>query len=257
MISKFDFMNDNFPQLASYGQHAEQYIDTDIFSCQVNTGQIGETIVNLIFSYAGIPRPDETINAKERIDLLESKGCFKPEEVCDILHELRLARNDALHNDNCYTKDTLNSLLSKAVFLCEWFLENYAGWTPLHSVTSLNPLGEHLENIRIQKVQQPEPETAPSEPATPAAATPVAEDELKIPKQVTAPITVPDAVIDAITSARTGTMIPAPHALRNILTEMSFSPRISQWIRKNIQTGTVSEQSYRKLQILYRNRTMY
>ena len=250
MISKFDFLNDSFPKLASYGQHAEQYIDTDIFSCQVNTGQIGETVVKLIFSYAGA-RPEENSNAKERIDTLEFMGCLTI-EVCDILHELRIARNDALHNDHCYTREALNSLLSKAAFLCKWFLENYAGWTPQYSGLSLT-LGDHLEKARVQKEQQPETETAFPE-IQPLAA---AHDSPQPLKQVTAPITAPDAVIEAITGAGTGAMIPAPHALRNILTEMSFSPRLCHWIRQCIKTGAVSEQSYRKLQILYRNRTMY
>lgn len=251
MISDFDFLNDNFPQLASYGQHAEQYIDSDVFSCQVNTGQIGETIVNLIFSYAGIPRPDENTTAMARIEVLEGKEDL-PEDILNILHDLRRARNDALHNDNCYTKERRLRLLDEAVYLCEWFLENYAGWTPQHSGASLNPLAEHLGNVRIQKEQRPETETAPHEIQT------AENHEFKFSKQGTAPLTASEiAIIDAITGARTGAMIPAPHALRNILTEMSFSPRICQWIRKGIKTGAVNEQSYRKLQILYRNRTMY
>ncbi len=253
MISNFDFLNDNFPQLASYGQHAEQYIDTDVFSCQVNTGQIGETIVNLIFSYAGIPRPEENTTAMARIEVLEGKEAL-PEDILSILHDLRRARNDALHNDNCYSKDRRLSLLEDAVYLCEWFLENYAGWAPQASDSSLNSLAERLGTVRIQKKQQPETEAALPE-IQPFAAK---NGGPGIPKQGTAPLTAREvAIIDAITGARTGAMIPAPHALRNILLEMSFSPRLCQWIRKGIQTGAVNEQSYRKLQTLYRNRTMY
>lgn len=246
MISKFDFLNDSFPRLASYGQHAEQYIDSDIFSCQVNIGQIGEDVVKQIFSYDGIPVPEEN-TAISRIELLEKNGCL-PQDILGILHKLRIARNDALHNDNCYSKQMRSSLLFEAVDLCEWFLANYAAWNPRQAGNGLNHLGAHLENVRIQKEQLPETETALPE-LQPSASK---NDALAIPEQSAAP----DAIIEAITGARTGAMIPAPHALRNILAEMSFSPRICQWIRNCIKTGTVREQSYRKLQILYRNRTM-
>lgn len=50
-----------------------------------------------------------------------------------------------------------------------------------------------------------------------------------------------------------GTSIPAPHSLRNILAGMGRYPRICQWIRKCIKDGTINEQSYRKLQDAYRS----
>lgn len=47
--------------------------------------------------------------------------------------------------------------------------------------------------------------------------------------------------------------IPAPHSLRNILAGMSCYPQICQWIRKCIREGTINEQSYRRLQEVYRS----
>lgn len=49
-----------------------------------------------------------------------------------------------------------------------------------------------------------------------------------------------------------GTTIPAPHSLRNILAGMNRYPQICQWIRKCIMNGTINEQSYRRLQDAYR-----
>ena len=49
-----------------------------------------------------------------------------------------------------------------------------------------------------------------------------------------------------------GTLITAPHSLRNILVGMSRYPKICQWIRKCIKRGTINEQSYRRLQTAYR-----
>lgn len=49
-----------------------------------------------------------------------------------------------------------------------------------------------------------------------------------------------------------GTLITIPHSLRNILVGMSRYPKICQWIRKCIKSGTINEQSYRRLQTAYR-----
>ncbi len=51
-----------------------------------------------------------------------------------------------------------------------------------------------------------------------------------------------------------GAPIPVPHSLRNIMVGMDHYPQICQWIRKCIQDGTINEQSYRRLQEIYRNR---
>ena len=50
-----------------------------------------------------------------------------------------------------------------------------------------------------------------------------------------------------------GTTIPAPHSLRNMLVGMNCYPQVCQWIRKCIKRGTINEQSYRRLQETYRS----
>ena len=49
-----------------------------------------------------------------------------------------------------------------------------------------------------------------------------------------------------------GAFIPAPHSLRNILSGMGQYPQICQWIRKCIKEDSINEQSYRRLQDIYR-----
>jgi hypothetical protein len=49
-----------------------------------------------------------------------------------------------------------------------------------------------------------------------------------------------------------GTTIPAPHALKNILVGMNRYPKICRWIQQCIKDGTIHEQSYRRLQEVYR-----
>ncbi len=66
----------------------------------------------------------------------------------------------------------------------------------------------------------------------------VAKDEIEFLKQVTNVL---------------GATIPAPHSLRNMLVGMNRYPQIYQWIRKCIKNGTINEQSYRRLQEVYRS----
>ncbi len=66
----------------------------------------------------------------------------------------------------------------------------------------------------------------------------VVKDEIEILKQIT---------------NVSGSTIPAPHSLQNILAGMNRYPQICQWIRKCINNGIINEQSYRRLQIAYRS----
>lgn len=61
------------------------------------------------------------------------------------------------------------------------------------------------------------------------------------------------AILKRITNA-SGPTIQTPHSLHNILVGMNHYPRICQWIRKCIKDGTINEQSYRRLQGVYRNK---
>lgn len=51
MASNFKFLETEFPVLANFGKLAEQYCYTDPNSCLMKLGMIGETIVNLMFTY--------------------------------------------------------------------------------------------------------------------------------------------------------------------------------------------------------------
>lgn len=73
MKSNFAFLNDTFPVLANFGSLAEEYCYSDSNSCLIKLGMIGETIVNLIYSYDRISLPwDNT--AVNRIDVLLKEG---------------------------------------------------------------------------------------------------------------------------------------------------------------------------------------
>lgn len=91
MKSNFEFLKDNFPVLANFGELAEKYLYSDSNSCLMKLGMIGETIVNLIFTYDRIPLPHDN-TAVKRIDTLFREGML-PRDLVNILHALRKIRN--------------------------------------------------------------------------------------------------------------------------------------------------------------------
>lgn len=122
MTSNFDFLKDDFPVLASFGSLAEQYCYSDSNSCLMKLGMIGETIVNLIFTYDKIPLPHDN-KAATRIGVLLHEGLID-RDLCDILHALRKIRNKAVHENYSSINDG-KVLLQMAHSLCEWFMQIY------------------------------------------------------------------------------------------------------------------------------------
>ncbi|WP_294521665.1 type I restriction-modification system endonuclease [uncultured Anaerovibrio sp.] len=95
MKSNFSFLETDFPILYKYGCYAEQYLYSDSNSCLFKMGQMGETIINLIFDFDKIelPYPNDAsnrINRLRREDLLD-------EDMAQLFHELRKLRNGAVH----------------------------------------------------------------------------------------------------------------------------------------------------------------
>ena len=129
MTSNFSFLHDKFPALENLGILAEQYCFSDPNSCLIKLGMLGETIVNLIFSYDRIPFPMDN-NAASRISLLLREG-YIDRELSGILHTLRKLRNNAVHS-NAGTTDECKGVLETAFSLCEWFMQTYGDWTYKH-----------------------------------------------------------------------------------------------------------------------------
>lgn len=125
MKSNFDFLQDHFPILAKFGELAEQYCYNDSNSCLMKLGMIGETIVNLIFTYDHIPFPADN-SAVNRINILSREGMITS-DLADILHALRKKRNLAVH-ENYVSVDDSKALLQMTYSLCEWFMQTYGDW---------------------------------------------------------------------------------------------------------------------------------
>lgn len=125
MKSNFEFLSQDFPVLANFGKLAEQYLFSDSNSCLMKLGMIGETIVNLMFTYDKIPLPYDN-TAVSRIDTLQREELLT-RDLTDILHALRKARNKAVH-ENYSSVTVCKSLLQMAHSLCEWFMQTYGDW---------------------------------------------------------------------------------------------------------------------------------
>ncbi len=97
MKSNFEFLDSRFRVLANFGRLAEKYCYSDSNSCLIKLGMIGETIVNLIFTYDKIALPRDN-TAVERINKLLREG-FITRDLSDILHALRKIRNKAAHEN--------------------------------------------------------------------------------------------------------------------------------------------------------------
>ena len=125
MTSNFAFLKDWFPVLANFGSLAEKYCYSDSNSCLMKLGMIGETIVNLMFSYDGVSLPlDNT--AVNRINTLQNEGLL-PHDLVAILHALRKIRNKAVHENYSSVEDG-KTLLQMAYSLCEWFMYTYGDY---------------------------------------------------------------------------------------------------------------------------------
>lgn len=129
MASNFEFLETTFPVLANFGKLAEQYCYSDSNSCLMKLGMIGETIVNLMFTYDRIPLPYDN-TAVARIEVLQNEGLLS-RDLTDILHALRKIRNKAVHQNYSSVSDS-KTFLQMTYSLCEWFMQTYGDWNYQH-----------------------------------------------------------------------------------------------------------------------------
>lgn len=167
MKSNFSFLQDTFPVLANFGGLAEQYCYSDSNSCLMKLGMIGETVVNLIFSYDRLPLPYDN-TAVTRIDTLLREGLIT-RDLSDILHALRKVRNKAVH-ENYSSVDEGKTLLQMAYSLCEWFMQTYGDWN-YQNQPFVMPLPEQTSAADIATEESKEEELIKEAEETAAAST--------------------------------------------------------------------------------------
>ncbi len=169
MRSNFEFLKDRFPVLANFGELAEKYLYSDSNSCLMKLGMIGETIVNLIFTYDRIPLPGNN-TAVNRIDTLFREGMIT-RDLVDILHALRKIRNKAAHENYASVADG-KALTQMAHSLSEWFMQTYGDWNYQNQPCVMPPENPEPVVTDRQK-EEAEEETLIAAAAAAAAAAPV------------------------------------------------------------------------------------
>lgn len=172
MESNFAFLEKDFPVLAKLGKTAETYLYSDSNSCLMKLGIIGETIVNLMFTYDKIPLPRDN-SAVERINVLAREGLLT-KDLIDILHALRKIRNKAAH-DNYESVSDGKALLQMAHSLCEWFMQTYGDWSYQNQKFVMPSRQEQVPQADRAAEEQEETRLAEEAEQTAAVAAPVAK----------------------------------------------------------------------------------
>ena len=168
MVSNFEFLEKSFPVLANFGKLAEKYCYSDSNSCLTKLGMIGETIVNLMFTYDRIALPqDNTVVA--RINTLVREGLLT-RDLATILHGLRKVRNKAVHENYSSITDSKN-FLPMAYGMCEWFMQTYGDWSYTHRdfimpeenamVVPVDKVAEEKKEAELAKQAEENAENAP------------------------------------------------------------------------------------------------
>ena len=175
MKSNFAFLSSHFPVLANFGELAEKYLYSDSNSCLMKLGMIGETIVNLCFTYDRILLPQDN-TAANRINGLFREGMIT-RDLKDILHALRINRNKATHENYASVSDG-KALIQMAYSLCEWFMQTYGDWNYQNRPFVMPD--EITESVSSDKKhEQAKEEKLIKEAEKVATATPVMEKEIR------------------------------------------------------------------------------
>ena len=127
--SKFSFLADLYPpdkpvpilmNLAEIGREAEENLFANTRYCLICLGDIGEAAADRLISGNSIETHEK--DQIDRIDILAEKYII-PDEIRNILHRLRMARNKAVHeryNDEYISETKTSKLLNDALKLCKW-----------------------------------------------------------------------------------------------------------------------------------------
>lgn len=123
--SRFDFLGDLFPpnspvpplgELAEFGREAESNLYANTRYCLICLGDIGEAAADFLITRNNLHSHGN--DQMSRIDTLRYKDIID-RNTSDTLHDLRKARNDAIHSRFASEEDG-RILLDKALKVCEW-----------------------------------------------------------------------------------------------------------------------------------------
>ena len=130
MNSNFYFLQEDYNLLYNIAYLSEKNLYSDPNTCMFKLRQFSEVMVNEIYQIEHIPIPIEG-NQASKINTLKREGIIEP-IIADILHQLRLKGNDAVHSVYA-SKETAETLLRMTYRLARWFALSYGEGTKGHS----------------------------------------------------------------------------------------------------------------------------
>lgn len=113
-MGNFDFLKNEYPELAKLGSLAEELIDTDAASCLTKLRLITEFIAKDI--YYKYFNEKSTLSQFELLKVLEP---YVKQQYMDVFHIIRKCGNDAVH-ENVASNERAHTLLKYTWGLCVW-----------------------------------------------------------------------------------------------------------------------------------------
>lgn len=172
MRSNFEFLEKTWGPLADLCQAAEQNAAVDPRACIMELGSFAEEVTKRVMETEKLADPG---NQMDRIELLREQGILS-RQVADILHRLRMNRNEAVHHNQNFSVSFAKIQLNNARMLAQWFVRYYG----------VDPEAETCEDVRIP--DQPQPETRQAEPEIPYIPQPEPAEK----ESAAAPVPCPD-----------------------------------------------------------------
>lgn len=121
-MSNFEFLKNEYPELAELGAIAEELIDIDAASCLTKLRLIAEYIAKDIYF-----RYFHEKSYEKQIDLLKELEPYIDSKYMDVFHIIRKKGNSATHA-NIGSKENAHILLKYAWGLCVWhYVTNCGG----------------------------------------------------------------------------------------------------------------------------------
>jgi len=121
--TNFSFLSDREPDLYRLAQNAERVVHSHPRMCLKELRTFGEMLAERYVTRKGVRDPSKT--QFERLKMLQERGML-PRPVANALHSIRMAGNDAQHENKGTAKDALQQL-RHAQSVAGWFCRTAHG----------------------------------------------------------------------------------------------------------------------------------
>ncbi|MGF7184102.1 type I restriction enzyme R subunit [Desulfitispora alkaliphila] len=124
--SNFQFLSDNWTNLANLAEIAERNVYVDPNTTLVKLRMFGETLSKYIVALEGMTEASD-LSQVDRLGILK-RDELVTDELLDMLHTLRKIGNKAVHEPGYGSTDEAKTLLQLAFRISVWFMQVYGEW---------------------------------------------------------------------------------------------------------------------------------